>query len=669
MKTMSLILRFLKIYKDIFNNIEWKVIKFRILLLAVTFITIIIFFQSLVLSINIPTFHLDGAFQTASGLFRLDLGHAPGRDFYPYLGVGPILLIFPFFKLAGGTLSASVFATKFVTLVLAWMSVSVLWKLIFRPKMALLSLIGGATILICLNLFVNMVGLHNPFSFPLEPGNSLRPIRSALPYIVAITSYFLINNFKIGLKRNILAGLLVGACMLWSNDYAIPTVVVFSVFYLTKFYFNENLTWKKSAATFIVSAIVAYTILISIITFGHALELFKYNYLYVASDQWWYFAPYNLTGRVFVLSQLFYILFNDLNFPLLVLLFVTCIAILARKTEYTFLSLIGLTLLSGGSLATIGGHVGGYFTAFYYWASITTILLVLTSVRLFLAKRVPFELQFLTREVLLLIPVFFFLLYLAILSVVNYKQGISDAKDDLGRYYVPQLGGYIGIEWKDYIDYAVENRQSIVVEDYWGLWSSINRTFPKWPVDASIHALGNVRGVAKKSLSDADLIISTRYQASTEWQPWNFSQNFWFYEDLLLNWEPFFLSPKTVVWRRTENSREHKQVNCVISNSQKGFWIDSEEIGLYKVVLNYESHGAGRYLLMVQNNISYGGGSGGFVSLPITSSTFTIPTLITNDSGTFFNIKIISASNVSLNLKSCSAEKIYFNNENVIQVR
>ena len=42
-------------------------------------------------SLTVPTYHLDGSFQTASGLFRLAEGDVPGRDFYPYLGIGPLL--------------------------------------------------------------------------------------------------------------------------------------------------------------------------------------------------------------------------------------------------------------------------------------------------------------------------------------------------------------------------------------------------------------------------------------------------------------------------------------------------------------------------------------------------------------------------------------------------
>jgi hypothetical protein len=77
-----------------------------IVALTVGIITIV----GLKASIDIPIFHIDGAFQTASSLFRLDSGQLPGRDFYPYLGVGPLLAIFPIFKIGGSDLSATIFA-------------------------------------------------------------------------------------------------------------------------------------------------------------------------------------------------------------------------------------------------------------------------------------------------------------------------------------------------------------------------------------------------------------------------------------------------------------------------------------------------------------------------------------------------------------------------------
>ncbi|HCJ9693925.1 TPA: hypothetical protein NV983_004000, partial [Escherichia coli] len=652
------------------TNKKWRILFLVSAIGSVACLLALIVFQSLSTAINIPTFHLDGAFQTASGLFRLESGQAPGRDFFPYLGVGPLLLIFPFFKIAGGTLSASVFAAQFATLTLGWIVVSVLWHLIFRPRIVIISFVGGAAIFIVTDLIARKIGFTNPFAFAFEPGNSLRPIRAVIPYIVAIVLYFLAVRFENGLRRNILAGMLVGISLLWSNDFAIPTAGLSLVFYSIFLYSKCNSNWKRSALTFCFSAAVSWVLLFSLITFGHPFELIKYNLIDVATDQWWFFGPYGPSTRVFEVGQIFRIISKENFFPLVVLLIASIAAIKTKKIEHALVALIGLILFAGGSLASIGGHLGGYFGAFYYWGSIATILAALRGVQLFICNRINHGPQeFSLRRVWLVVPVFFALLFGASNELISYKKSVVTAKNDPGRYFIPEFGGYLGLEWKDYIDYARQHQGSIVIEEYYGLWSSLNRSFSPWPVDSVIHALGNVRGVAKSALADADLIVTTRSATSPEWQPWNLSQNFWFYEGLLSNWAPDFVSPTTIVWRKTDKSRENENINCQVSNHGSSFALDSDDIGFYKVTLNYSLTGAGRYLLMVQNNISYGADADGHVSLPPGSSIATIPTLITKESGNVFKAKIVGSDSIDLKIKSCSAKKIAYSNEEVLYVR
>lgn len=86
------------------------------------------------LALITPTQHLDGAFQTASGLFRLDAGQVLGRDFYPYLGIGPLFLLFPIFKLSGATLASSVFSSSFSLAVMMWLAISLIFHLTGKNK-------------------------------------------------------------------------------------------------------------------------------------------------------------------------------------------------------------------------------------------------------------------------------------------------------------------------------------------------------------------------------------------------------------------------------------------------------------------------------------------------------------------------------------------------------
>lgn len=651
-------------------NKKWEILLLASAVGSIFCLLALIIFQSLNLAINVPTFHLDGAFQTASGLFRLEAGQAPGRDFFPYLGVGPLLLIFPFFKIAGGVLSASVFSAKFVTLTLGWVTVSVLWHLIFRPRIGILSLVGGAALFIATDLLARQFGFINPFYFGFEPGNSLRPVRAAIPYIVAIASYSLVSHFENGLRRNILAGIIIGISLLWSNDFAITTAGPFLIFFSIFLYCKENQTWKKNTIIIWVSAATSWSLLLSLITFGHPFELIKYNFIDVATDQWWYFSSYRPSTRIFEISQIFRIISNENAFPLVILLVASVTAIKTKTIEHALVSLIGFILFAGGSLASLGGHLGGYFGAFDYWGSVVTTLAVLRFLQLFAYKIAsPRSQDASLLGVCLIIPAFLFLLIGASNELIDYRKNSATAKNDPGRYFIPELGGYLGLEWKDYIDYARQHKESVTIEEYWGVWSSLNRSFSPWPVDATIHALGSVREVAKSALANADLIVTTRYATSPMWQPWSFSQNFWLYEDLLSNWVPDFISPTTVVWRKTNKSRDHQKISCQTLNNENAFTLGSKDVGFYKVTLNYASTGAGRYLLMVQNNISYGADADGYVSLPPNGSTATIPTLITKESGNIFKAKIVGSESVNLRITSCSAEKIAYSNEEILHVR
>ena len=208
-------------------------------------------------SVHVPTFHLDGAFQTASGLFRLESGQLPGRDFYPYLGVGPLLAIFPIYKIFGGDLAATVAAAKFVTIFLSWMAVATLWHFVLRPTNVIYSLIGGSLILFGIDLIASQSLLSNLLGFGLEPGNSLRPVRAMLPYLVALSIYFLIKTITHVNARNFLISATLGIALLWSNDFAIPTFGIFLLFVFFWFYCFER-NWVRHASIIAATSIVVW---------------------------------------------------------------------------------------------------------------------------------------------------------------------------------------------------------------------------------------------------------------------------------------------------------------------------------------------------------------------------------------------------------------------------
>ena len=629
----------------------------------------VLIFQSLTAAIDIPTTHLDGAFQTASGLFRLDSGQVPGKDFFPYLGIGPLVLLLPFFKMSGATLSASVFAAQFVTLMLGFVSVSVLWQYIFRPAKAVSSLVGGAVGFIVPFLVPGLFSV-DIFDFAFYPGNSPRPIRNALPYLVAIATYWLIRNCEHGLLRNILVGLQLGVALLWSNDFAVPTTGLFLIFYCVYIYSEEKPTWKRSSFTVTLSAVLSWGLLLSLISAGNPHKLIEYNFVDVAGDQWWYFATYGPSTRIFDLSQLPRILSSENDIPLAVLLLAVLAAIKTKKIEYVLLVMIGLTLFTGGCLASIGGHLGGYFGGFYFWGATVAGLAALRGLQLVAFKISKSDQQ---HQGLANATLSVFVL-ISLTSLAGYRwdlhtKSVTIAKNDLSRFYVPELDGYLGQQWKAYTEYGRQHKESKTIEEYWGILSALNKRFSSWPVDSVIHALGNVRSVAESSLADADLIVSTRFKSAPNWQPWNLSQNFWFYEELLNSREPDFASPTTIVWRKTASTRKHLDVGCAVSKTADSVVIHSKDEGFYSVKLNYTSTGKGRHLLMFRNNISFAADADGYVSLPPGGPTATIPALITPESGNVFDSKIVGSKTVTLVIASCNATRISYKNEEILNAR
>lgn len=608
---------------------------------------------------DIPTFHLDGAFQTASGLFRINSGQVPGRDFFPYLGIGPLLIIYPFFKIAGATLFSSVFSAQFVTLILRWISLAILWRFIFKPKTTFASLTYSSAI------FVFPFLIAHKFSGPFEPGNSLRPIRAAAPYLTAIAIYFLMTKCKANKSmRDCLAGLIFGITLLWSNDFAIPTAGSFFIFYSIYSYSEDKNRWSKSFSISLISTFAFYVIILSIITIGHPTNLFKYNFFDVATDQWWYFGPYTTESRIFKIEDLSKLFVGKSSFPLFFLLLSTIIACRKKNLEFTLFICIGVTLFLGGCLASIGGHLDSYFNEFHYWATAGATFSIIKTAASY--NKDYINSNTIIAKFFLLSMIMASSLYIFFSKSNQYINLSNQNKNNPDKFFVEELGGYLNTDWKDYVEFIRKSKDHSVIEDYWGIWSSMNRKFPPWPIDSVIHALGHTREISKKYLTDTDYIVSTRYSTSPIWQPWNISYNFWFYDELISNREPIFVSPASTVWIKTKKIRTYENAECRISSQKSSFEINPAIPGYYKVELNYQLSGNGRFLFMLKNNIADSSGEDGYVSLPIKNSKITIPLLITPYSGNNFESKFLGSTNIKLEIQSCEAQIIKYKNSTIL---
>jgi hypothetical protein len=243
-------------------------------------------------------------------------------------------------------------------------------------------------------------------------------------------------------------------------------------------------------------------------------------------------------------------------------------------------------------------------------------------------------------------------------SVLAYQTSTSLAKQDSDRIYVPELGGYLNKQWDQYVQLSRRNKGQNALEEYWGLWSAIHRSFSKWPVDSVIHALGNTRSTAELAIDQADLITTTRYAASPEWQPWNLSQNFWFYQKLLEQWQPEQTSPTTVVWKKLSRERVSESVTCRLTSDRKGVEFSRMAEGFHSLEIVYKASGTGRYLMMFRNNVSFGNDANGYVSLPLDKSVITVPIFLKRDEANTLDLKVVGNKKVTGWIESCTAKKI-----------
>jgi hypothetical protein len=612
-------------------------------------------FYSMTTAINIPTFHLDGAFQTASGLYRLDAGQFPGRDFFPYLGVGPLFLLYPFFKISGGNISASVFSSQFVVLFSGLSSVAFIWHLIWHPKSFITSLTVGCLLFLLPLAVSEYLSLPLPdwMSFQISPGHSLRPIRAYLPFLIGIIYYFFLLNINVPRTRYFFAGLLTGIILLWSNDFAIPTAGLFAIFLLANTICRSEFQ-LCNVLTYFATAILTWMILLALITHGHPMELLQYNFLDVAQDQWYFFGPYHESSRVMSIQSITLLFSAETQLPLFVLVFLCILATKTKLIEHVFLLWIGAVLFAGGGLASVGGHVGGYFGGFYFWGEM--VILIGLARLAYLRLHQFFSLGVIIYFINIMLVIFFCLSVSFMLnSVAHFKSENLIASKDTNRFYVSELGGYLSTDWKDYINLARKNSESGTFEEYWGLWSATRKTFPNWPVDSVIHALGQTREKAKSALKNAKLIITTKESAFSAWVGWNISQSYWFYQDLIREWTPIYQSPLTTVWQKSKQNISSEEVSCQIVD-RNIFNILVNQPGLLEVNIQYFVSGF-RSLILLDNNFSFSPVSDGFVSLDPNASNALIPIYASNKGVNIYKVRFLPANrNATSKLKKCTAK-------------
>jgi hypothetical protein len=244
----------------------------------------------------VPT---NGTFQLYNPQRRLLDGQVIGRDFQVYLGIGPNLLIQAGMRLTGSTLADALVVGHFLAAAVFVGSLLVLGRACglswFWTALCAGALLALGTLPPPIRWLAPGVKEWTPLIDLLaRPGNSLLSLRSAVPFIAA--GLLLADSRARGgspgsTRRRVLeVGAVAGLALLWSNDYGLPTCV--SLCGIWGLLDPLNGGFRRRLAVLVavsLTALAAAGAALTIFTAGHPLEWFRYHYLGMAEDQFWYF--------------------------------------------------------------------------------------------------------------------------------------------------------------------------------------------------------------------------------------------------------------------------------------------------------------------------------------------------------------------------------------------
>lgn len=581
-------------------------------------------------SLRVPTFPLDGAFQTMSGLLRLSEGQWPGRDFFPYLGAGPLLLLYPAFAARGADLTASVSAAVFVTLLALQLVFVVVTALVYGRRSPWLLAVAAAVPVLLVHLAGNWSGRLVVDSFcggclgivelAATPGNSLRPLRAVAPYMLAMGAFYVLSRqWRPVTQMAVIGGASGVVAALWSNDYglvsgALMVALMTGLVVLTRTDDRVRAAaavWLSAGAAFLVAGLTA--------TAGHFLPYLRYNLVDVRQDQFWYFASWSEDSRVFSPGDLLNTMRDEQAvFALAVLAAVIVHAYRRRDVRWFLLAYLGTALVAGGSAATIGGHIAGYFWSFRLWGYVVILVAGVRAVSWLAARAAARSDWAVVRRLPAGIGVVIgaittaAMLLVATSAVSAAREARSALASDPALVFHPELGGYLDARFVGHLE-IVEEHGPDVVEEYMGLAGMVTGPRTDLAVDAVIHALGDEREKFAALMSEPhDAVVSTAPGLSG-WMSWNLSANWWFYRELFMSYEPVQTSPDSLLWTPTRPA-SWTPVGCSVSES--GVLLEAAESGFYEVTLRYTGPGENaRAFTMVQNNINFAAGAEGYVAL------------------------------------------------------
>ena len=619
-------------------------------------------------AVDIPTHHLDGAFQTASGLFRLADGQWPGKHFFSYLGLGPLFVIYPIFHIVGADIAASQFSASLMTLLSGAFSVGIVAALVAKGNRAEWACVASTA-------FLLTAGLLFPEGIAklllMIPGSSLRSLRTFAPFIFLPAAFFLFRTLTLS-KACLVTGAVAGFAPYWSNDYGIPTAALLIVWIAMQCWQKES-RFISMTSSAIAVGIMTFTMVGMLVTHGALDALLTYWYVDVRRDQWWYFGPLTSFSRIYNLFDILVVLVVDSLGSSVVLAGIGLVYWYDPSDRNRLLLFLGLALCGGGLLAAIGGHREvGYFSGLIRWALVVVVVFGLQSISRSIVRRL---FPFVSRNAMSLgfngrgLQAFAGATVALAIGMVFYAtQKRLEAGEDPARMFVPELGGFLPFEYQLHLNASLLEK-AVVVEEYWGLWSGATYQHAPVRTDSVIHALGKERNAfAEMMATQPEIVVTTPHSYAPEFQSWSISANWWFYQPLLRGYQETKTSPSTLVWRKKDGATTWLAVPCAVTGSM--FKLDSTfGTGYFEVSLGVQipESPLQRHLIVVKNNINQVAGANGYISIDPRARSHTFPIHV-RSIGDEFDLKrrIGSLLLTDTKITECNAFKIPFSSDEVL---
>lgn len=503
----------------------------------------------------------NGAFQNFNPLKRMALGQVPGRDFLLYLGFGPVLLPYGLFLVLGGTFAASKLAYLLVHFALFVVCAYTLGR--FAGLRSAGAAAGAGLLIAAYMAPPSDTGISQIVSILIKPEISAFGIRSALPILVCGLLAILLKHryaWTSGPGGALAVGAISGLCVLWSNDYGLPTAVSMAGMYLF-----GTFTWRSSwrvvfrLLAFAASALIAPALaLILLMGPESALHWVRENFVSIAQFQDWFFVV-TPEEKIFEIGQIGvdpFLLFAALSVLILLRAY-----ILERRTGLLALAFAAVATLLAANLS----YIAGMPNARYF--------LPVARIDLFLFPAAVIVLVRLFRPGITLTSTSLRVVALGALSVAfAVTAGLyavrHAAQDRAHAARSDELGGYFSAEYAGLIDRARLLHEEMdargvppdqrVFSTYSTAFDVVAGAITPGRIDYIIHALGwenRERYVA--AFVNGRFPYATTLNANLiGWENWNERMNWEFYRHLYTHYEPAGDYFNVRLWKRRDAPRQ-----------------------------------------------------------------------------------------------------------------